>query len=369
MYSKKLIIIPILFSIYTNISLATVYENAEDGTTSNWKIHDNVPSGATINNIYDQSKNSNVIELKGEGRRNAYSIGERKPAKGWNNQKEQVLEWKMNFSEKFKITVYTQTTKGLRVFHYTHKDYNKGLKQKRYIKIGLGKKSMSGTWQSISRNLADDLKTYEPSNQLLTVNGIKIQGSGKLDDIQLVSKNQEEPALIRTAKEHCLNIDNTTSKVLCSNEENIVYILTEKQDAEQTTHYGSYQVSINPDNESINILKERTAQVWEHPKKTERFIKKLENTLIYGTMTVSAEADPRGGFTFFYKKNSVLNFSFVEDQGFLKNIHTLENGRKLSVEYTHTWADDGHYKEIYDISNPEEPKLISKIKIPLNEQF
>jgi surface protein len=535
--------------------MATIYEDAEKGTTENWTIQDNLPSGSSIKNIYDKSKNSKVIEFKGDGRRNSYKIGERKSTKGWNNNKEQVLQWKMNFSEKFKITVYTQTRKGLRVFHYTHKDYNKGLKQ-RYIKIGLGKESMSGTWQNISRNLASDLKTYEPDNQLLAINGIKIQGSGKIDDIELISQENETPCLTRQqlidkinndedvtkvntsciknmsglfqnvtttfnqkignwdvsnvtnmdkmfaspapggeaifnqdisawdtsnvtnmshmfflakafnqnigkwnlsnvtnmermlyraesfnqniekwdtsnvnnmsqtllgtssltnqnlsqwnvakvnnhlqflkesgenniepkwdtlsnekreellaiAKEHCFNKDNSTHNVLCSNEKGIVYVLTESKDDEQTTLYGSYQVSIDPNPQMVNVLNERTAPVWDHPKISEHFIKKLENTLIYGSISVSQEADPRGACTFFYKGKSVLSFYFVEDQGFLKNIHTLENGKKLSLEYTHTWAEEneGRYKEIYDISNPEKPKQISKIKIPLNEQF
>jgi len=212
MYFQKLIFISFILSFYANVSMATVYENAENGTTENWVIHDNIPSGASIENVYDPSKNSHVIKFQGEQRRNAYRIGERKSFKGWNNKKEFILKWKMNFAEKFKITVYTHTAKGLRVFHYTHKNHNKGF-IKRYIKIGLGKNSMNGTWQSFSRNLATDLKTYEPNNKLLAVNGIKIQGSGKIDDISLISKENEIPCITREALIKKINNNEDVTKV------------------------------------------------------------------------------------------------------------------------------------------------------------
>jgi len=183
---NKIILAPLLLLCFFSFSMAISFENKEN-FGKHWIVYDNKPEGASIENLFDTTLNSNVIEFKGEGRRNAYCIGSKRSSLGWNNTKGKILKWKMNFSEKFKISVYVKTKKGYRVFQYTHKDKNKGFYKKRYIGIGLGKKTMDGTWQSISRNLEADLKNYEPSNKLLSVNGVKIQGSGKIDDFGLVS--------------------------------------------------------------------------------------------------------------------------------------------------------------------------------------
>jgi len=178
---KKLIILPLTLLSLSTLSFATVYSDAEDGTVGDWKVYDNKPSGAVISNIIDDEKNSKVIEFKGEGRLNAYLLG----SKNWKNGTERNLSWSMKFSEKFKITVYLFTKKGLRTLFYDHNNADKGLYSKRYIKLGLGSKSMSGTWQNISRNLDADLRKYEPDNSILFVKGLKVQGSGRMDDIRL----------------------------------------------------------------------------------------------------------------------------------------------------------------------------------------
>ena len=186
---KTIILTSFLLACFSSLSLATVYENAEEGHTNNWTIDDHKPKGAVIENVYDKELLSNVIKLQGEGRRNAYLIGSKRTdrGRGWNNKEEKTLKWKMNFSERFRISVYVQTKKGYRIFYYTPGTRGEGLYKKRYIRIALAKKTMDGTWQKISRDLEADLKKYEPNNKILTVNGLKIQGSGKIDDIELVS--------------------------------------------------------------------------------------------------------------------------------------------------------------------------------------
>ena len=169
-----------LLSLST-LSFATTYSDGEDGTIGKWKVYDNKPAGATISNVMDTIKKSNVIELKGDHRRNGYILN----AKKWNNKTEKHLTWSMNFSEKFKITVYVKTLSGQRTFIYTHENNDKGFYKNKYIKIGLGSKSMNGTWQNFSRDLEADLKKYEPSNTLVKVRGFKVQGSGRIDDVRL----------------------------------------------------------------------------------------------------------------------------------------------------------------------------------------
>jgi len=182
---KKLIIIPLTLVSLSTFSLATIYSDGEDGTVGEWNVHDNKPSGATISNIMDESQNSRVIEFKGNKRRNSYMIGGKKGKRAWNNSEESKLRWNMNFDEKYKITLYLDTTKGRRVLFYNYKNHDKGLYKRKYIKIGLGNQTSQDQWVKIDRDLKADLKRYDPNNTLLKVNGFKVQGSGKIDNLEL----------------------------------------------------------------------------------------------------------------------------------------------------------------------------------------
>ena len=173
-------------------------------------------------------------------------------------------------------------------------------------------------------------------------------------------------ALIAKAKEHCQGQDNSTSNVLCSEEPNVIYIL-DSTDENGYKIKGSYKIIIKAGAESVETLFEYPQAIWQHPHTGYGFINKLQNTLLYGYASGTEEADERGIFYFLHKGKIVLSFFYLEDQGSLRNIHTFDNGNKLSLEYHYTWDDalEGNYKEIYNISNPANPILISKVKTPL----
>jgi hypothetical protein len=165
--------------------LATTYEDAEDGSTDGWRVYDNTPAGAIIDNIYDGNSKSRVITLDGDGRSNSYELGAKKGANAWNNSREKIVHWQMKCDEKYKLYIYLSTEKGSRYLYYSHSNKDKGLIRNKYIHHGLGKQSKNGTWQTFSRNLEADLKKYESDNSILSVNGMRVQGSMKLDNIKL----------------------------------------------------------------------------------------------------------------------------------------------------------------------------------------
>jgi len=216
-YKKQLI--PLLVIVASTLSMATTNYNGIE----NWNVYDNTPTGATIK---QSGRAGEEIIFKGDGRRNSYMNGARDTTKGWNNTKEHILEWRMKFSEKFRIGVYTQTQKGLRILFYDYKDKDKGFYKKRYIRIGLGKESMSNVAQRFSRNLDADLQKYEPDNQIISVNGFKVQGSGTIDSLQLLSKsenNQQDVLIIEKAKDVCIN-GNRDKNVVCMATEKTAYV-------------------------------------------------------------------------------------------------------------------------------------------------
>ena len=61
---------------------ATMYEDAEDESTSRWQVYDNTPAGATIDNVYNSQRDNNVIEFIGAGTSNGYILGNWEGKKG-----------------------------------------------------------------------------------------------------------------------------------------------------------------------------------------------------------------------------------------------------------------------------------------------
>ena len=178
------------FLIFTTTLInATVYENAEDNSIARWNITDNIPSGATINNIYDNTLQSRVIELNGSSYNNAYTIGNEPQENGaWNDTQNFYFKWSIKNSEGFLIDVLLNTQNGLRYLRYSDNDNDLGIESGYIINQGVGFNSANGQWHNLFRNLQNDINEFEPNNQIISVNGLTIRGNCKIDNIELVNK-------------------------------------------------------------------------------------------------------------------------------------------------------------------------------------
>ncbi|MHC4676247.1 MAG: hypothetical protein ACYTBZ_27460, partial [Planctomycetota bacterium] len=162
---------------------ATVYEDAEDGTTAGWSVYDNKPTGAVISNVYDADRGSRVIELVGNGKSNGYQLtaGDGSP---WRNIGQFVVSWKLKYSEFFIVYIDVETTAGHRYLFYEPVDGN-NLGNGRYVHHGLGSAILDGQWHTVNRDLQADLEDAWPGESILEVNSFMIRGSGRVDDIRL----------------------------------------------------------------------------------------------------------------------------------------------------------------------------------------
>lgn len=163
----------------------TVYENAEDGTTQGWSTYDNDPSGATISNVYDTTRGSRVIRLRGAGQDNGYVL-KNSDGSPWSNTSQFILQWSMRYWEDFTIYIDTETTAGRRFLTYRPLS-SSTLGTGQYVSFGIGSAAKDGTWRTYTRNLKADLQTAQPGVTILKVNGFYIRGSGKVDSIKLKS--------------------------------------------------------------------------------------------------------------------------------------------------------------------------------------
>ena len=238
------------------------------------------------------------------------------------------------------------------------------------LRVKIGKKANLHSFDCKSTN--GGTKTDECSVTLtkdatvfVHVNGYRTADySIKVSQKPIINKKK----IIKIAKEHCLNKNNSTNEILCSNEKDTVYILKNDINYESAIAYHAlYKVIITSGNESVTLLRERSKPTWQQPHTNEYFIKKLEDTLMYGTYTISDEADERGNFNFHYKEKTLLSFGYIERDGYLRKKYTSEDGNRLHIEYNdRIYSDYGRKcSEVYNISNPAEPKLINKECTPL----
>lgn len=162
-----------------------IYEDAEDGNTIGWQISDNTPAGATVNNIFDNEKNSQVIEFSnpngGDSDANAYQLGG-----AWDNKNNFNIKWDMKTTDTYIVDVLVMTLEGTKVLRYSdyHEDY---VQQDEEIVFGLGKASLDGKWHTFNRNLVKDLQIVEPNNRLLSVDSFTVRAKGYFDNIELYS--------------------------------------------------------------------------------------------------------------------------------------------------------------------------------------
>ncbi|MDY6949963.1 MAG: fibronectin type III domain-containing protein [Thermodesulfobacteriota bacterium] len=164
-------------------ALTTVYEDAEDETVTGWYVCDDDPQGMEITNVFDEARQSRVIELSGSGWDNCAAL--RGPDKiGWHNTGQFVIQWSFSYAERFTVYIEVETSAGLRYLYYTPVNSDH-LGDSRLLHHGLGAHVTDGRWRTFARDLQADLHEAQPGTSIIQVNGFSIRGSGRLDDIML----------------------------------------------------------------------------------------------------------------------------------------------------------------------------------------
>ena len=108
--------------------------------------------------------------------------------RSWANQDQHIIAWDSLFtSDDFRIYVEVSTTDGIR--HFTYKpldiDQGPGDTMPQYLRFGLGTDATDGNWHSYEHDLEAELQRYEPENTILQVNGIRIKGTGRIDNLRM----------------------------------------------------------------------------------------------------------------------------------------------------------------------------------------
>ena len=155
---------------------ATIYEDAEDKKTSKWRLISSHAS-SRVNNIHDLSKKSRVIEFKGDGTKHTYEL-RAKALKKAKNTDEYWLSWEMKFSEDFVIIVLVQSNIGQHYLVYTPGIF------KGYMQYGLGDDTTNDKWQTVSRNLQEDIAHFDNRVKIISFKSFVLKGNGRVDNLR-----------------------------------------------------------------------------------------------------------------------------------------------------------------------------------------
>jgi hypothetical protein len=208
----KILILLIVSTLY--ISANVIIEDAEDNTTSKWRVVQGEDDD--IVNLYDNELKSRVIEFKGGG---SYKLGSTSGDKALNLRGYDFISWKMKTTVPYTIYIITKTKKGLRYLFYVSTP-SRGLKHgfENGIHHGLGKSTISGKWKTITRDLNLDLQDAEPDNEIIAVNGIIFSGGNgcRMDNILLYNPKEDTyiDKKIEVKNSYKLDINGSNFKIM-----------------------------------------------------------------------------------------------------------------------------------------------------------
>ncbi|MCH7902294.1 hypothetical protein IIC68_00920 [archaeon] len=150
-------------------------------SSTEWSVYD---GEGEVKSVLDEEINERVFKFEGN-KDAAFVLGdnfndELNPKNiPWEKKQEKLASWKMKFNEDYKIYLSVTTTLGGRYLTYsTEKETGR-----EYVPIIL-ENSNNGEWQSISRNLEEDLKTKEPENNIISIDGFLVRGNGLIYDLK-----------------------------------------------------------------------------------------------------------------------------------------------------------------------------------------
>ena len=163
-----------------------IYENAEDGLNTRWSLYQGANT-ATISNVFDSTLNSKVISLQGNSYAHQYLIGGDYigEANAWNDKKNHNIQWTIKNNDGFVISLIINTQNGIRYINYFDINQNISAIYGDTLNHGIGEEASNGEWHTYIRDIKADLIKLEPSNKLLSIEGLIIIGNMKIDNLEL----------------------------------------------------------------------------------------------------------------------------------------------------------------------------------------
>jgi len=166
----------------------TVLEDAEDGDTQGWSISANPQGDSAFANVVDSEKDSRVIELTGNSRSTYKFVFPDGSPLSTNNF---IARWDLKMATGFGTVFWRVETTGSVIYMEYRLNTPLGChlsSKSTYAICGLGD-MQENTWYTITRDFKADLKAVGLDIELQSVEYLLIHSAGRVDDIQLLNRN------------------------------------------------------------------------------------------------------------------------------------------------------------------------------------
>lgn len=163
---------------------AAVYYGQENGSTQGWSVLSG-PDGATINAVCNPERGSWVVESSGAGWDNCYQLGDAN-GNAWHNRSQKTAECSYRFTDNFTFYYVAETLFGTRYICFKPFEPEESFANGTSLYFGLGIDVLDGQWHTLITNLEDQLKYFEPNNEIVETNFFRFRGDGGFDDIKLM---------------------------------------------------------------------------------------------------------------------------------------------------------------------------------------
>ena len=124
----------------------TIYEDAQDISTSGWDLCPSSLGGGLIANVFDSDRQAKAIMLRGRGLSSCFRLRNTNFT-DWNNTFQFVIGWCHKCLGLFRVTVVVETSMETLQLSYSPVDYDR-LAMEDYFDFGIGSNAMNGRWHT-----------------------------------------------------------------------------------------------------------------------------------------------------------------------------------------------------------------------------
>jgi len=164
-------------------SVDIVIFDGEDGTIGEWKIYDNEPIGATIENVTEDDNKFAKFTDTGDMQNSMILY---KDGKYWHDEYTKKMSFKIRANNDFQIYIRVLTEYGEKLIKYIPDEGVNYSEQENYFTHGLGVEAKDGNWHTYTVEFEKDMQECQPNYSVLEVNAIEVRGNISIDDVTLL---------------------------------------------------------------------------------------------------------------------------------------------------------------------------------------
>ncbi|WP_445364037.1 hypothetical protein ACJJIQ_06190 [Microbulbifer sp. ANSA003] len=166
-----------------------VLNSGENLDVNSWEIYDSTPAGATIDRVYDEFLQRDVVAFSGTGTSNGFKLHKNAAHEAWNISDSAQARIEVNLQGDTYLYFWIETSEGgayLKYNPFISSPFTEVSESGTiYYNLPLDSQYLDGNWHAFERDLRQDLATLAPDVELLEVDRFLVRGSGRIGAITL----------------------------------------------------------------------------------------------------------------------------------------------------------------------------------------